>query len=603
MKKILFLIAITFIAGTSFAQHQWGRWLTADGTNTYTAFITVPSPPSSYTAFKADVKFQNANTGPSTINFNGIGSIPIRYHDGTNWVVLPAGKIDVNTVYELKYNGSYFQMKDNPVLTVALQSLTGDGVDNTDPLNPVMTFPTPSEIGLGNVDNTSDEDKPVSIIQQDSLDSKVNRKVQSGDTEEVSVALGGEFRVRSAWSTGQGVSMRITEEGLILSNEWQGGPPPMDLPLIVQETTGLVAYGSPLSDSYWPLSGQGDLNGNVIINGADEFETPTNSLMFKGMSNMLIGDSATATDFLELPTVGNNYKLRHVSGVYGEGGFSTLTYNTDTLLYFGVGLREGSSDMTRGGFFYRQKTDSTEDHRVRFQGGIFHGDDSVNRVMMIRKDGVVEWKHESEISGNGGSIESVTGTLVDDTDPYNPVINSNVDNALVNGVTDRAPSQDIVYDNITSINSAVNSKQALLSSGSNIKSVNGTSILGAGELVLLTALPIACSNETTVIDATGQKISFRMPYAMTLTGVKASLNASQPSGSIFTIDIYEGGISVLGTKLTIDNTETTSKTAATAATITDTALAEDAVITIGVTQIGDAGAAGLKVSLIGKITP
>ena len=46
-----------------------------------------------------------------------------------------------------------------------------------------------------------------------------------------------------------------------------------------------------------------------------------------------------------------------------------------------------------------------------------------------------------------------------------------------------------------------------------------------------------------------------MPYAMTLTSVRASLNTAQTSGSIFTVDINESGSSVLSTKLTIDNTE------------------------------------------------
>lgn len=34
-----------------------------------------------------------------------------------------------------------------------VQSVSGAGVDNTDPANPVISFPDPSDIGLGNVDN------------------------------------------------------------------------------------------------------------------------------------------------------------------------------------------------------------------------------------------------------------------------------------------------------------------------------------------------------------------------------------------------------------------------------------------------------------------
>jgi hypothetical protein len=81
--------------------------------------------------------------------------------------------------------------------------------------------------------------------------------------------------------------------------------------------------------------------------------------------------------------------------------------------------------------------------------------------------------------------------------------------------------------------------------------------------------------------------------------VRASLSTAQASGSIFTVDINEGGTSVLSTKLTIDNTEKTSTTAATPAVISDSALADDAEITIDIDQIGDGTAKGLKVILIG----
>lgn len=55
-----------------------------------------------------------------------------------------------------------------------VQTVTGNGVDNTDPLNPVLSFPDPSDIGLGNVDNTSDADKPISNATQTALNDKAN---------------------------------------------------------------------------------------------------------------------------------------------------------------------------------------------------------------------------------------------------------------------------------------------------------------------------------------------------------------------------------------------------------------------------------------------
>lgn len=109
----------------------------------------------------------------------------------------------------------------------------------------------------------------------------------------------------------------------------------------------------------------------------------------------------------------------------------------------------------------------------------------------------------------------------------------------------------------------------------------------------------ACSDETTAITATTGKVSFRMPYAMTLSSVRASLVTAQTSGNIFTVDINENGTSILSTKITIDNTETTSVTAATPFVLSDISLSDDSIITVDVDQIGDGTAKGLKVTLIG----
>jgi hypothetical protein len=112
-------------------------------------------------------------------------------------------------------------------------------------------------------------------------------------------------------------------------------------------------------------------------------------------------------------------------------------------------------------------------------------------------------------------------------------------------------------------------------------------------------IQLACSDETTALTAGTAKITFRTPCAMTVTAVRASLTTAQTSGSIFTVDINEGGTSILSTKLTIDNTEKTSTTAATPPVISDSALADDAEMTIDIDQIGDATAKGLKVTIIG----
>ena len=138
--------------------------------------------------------------------------------------------------------------------------------------------------------------------------------------------------------------------------------------------------------------------------------------------------------------------------------------------------------------------------------------------------------------------------------------------------------------------------------------VNDTTPQLGGDLDLngnkILALPceigIACSDETTALTTGTAKATFRMPYAMTLTAVRASLTGAGSTSGTTTIDINESGTTVLSTKLTIDAGEKTSTTAATAAVISDSALADDAEITIDIDAVsGGADETGLKVWLIG----
>lgn len=129
-----------------------------------------------------------------------------------------------------------------------------------------------------------------------------------------------------------------------------------------------------------------------------------------------------------------------------------------------------------------------------------------------------------------------------------------------------------------------------------------TTIQDIANLTNVQSIVVAASDETTALATGTAKVTFRMPYAFTLTSVRASLTTAQASGSIFTVDINEGGTTILSTKLTIDNTEKTSTTATTPPVISDTSLADDAEITIDIDQVGDGTAKGLKVALIGTRT-
>jgi hypothetical protein len=121
------------------------------------------------------------------------------------------------------------------------------------------------------------------------------------------------------------------------------------------------------------------------------------------------------------------------------------------------------------------------------------------------------------------------------------------------------------------------------------------------------ALEVAASDETTALTVADDKVTFRMPFAMTLNagiaGVRASLTTAGTTSGVTTIDIEQGGVSILSTLLTIDATEKTSYTAATAVVVGTVALTDNAEITVNVDTLS-AGAteAGLKIQLIGDLT-
>jgi hypothetical protein len=122
---------------------------------------------------------------------------------------------------------------------------------------------------------------------------------------------------------------------------------------------------------------------------------------------------------------------------------------------------------------------------------------------------------------------------------------------------------------------------------------------GNGTAAVTTAVEAweyAASDETTAL-TTGLKLTTRARMAFTITGVRSSLSTASSSGLV-TVDIKKNGVSILSTLLSIDASEKTSTTAATAAVLSSTSFANDDEITIHITAAGT-GATGLKVAILG----
>ena len=124
---------------------------------------------------------------------------------------------------------------------------------------------------------------------------------------------------------------------------------------------------------------------------------------------------------------------------------------------------------------------------------------------------------------------------------------------------------------------------------------------------------VACSDEDTVLTTGTAKAVFRLPYAFTVTSVRASLKTAGTTSGVTTIDINKdttaGAVtptSILTDKITIDYGKFTSTTAAAPPVLTTPGalpIADDAQITVDIDGLsGGASETGLKVTLIGYQT-
>jgi hypothetical protein len=113
--------------------------------------------------------------------------------------------------------------------------------------------------------------------------------------------------------------------------------------------------------------------------------------------------------------------------------------------------------------------------------------------------------------------------------------------------------------------------------------------------------PIAFSDELTVLNTGTAKATYRSICKMYISEVRVSLTTAGTTSGLTTIDVNDGGTTILSTKITIDLTKKTSKTATTPAVISDAIIADDAEITIDIDAISTGSTeSGGKVYLIGN---
>lgn len=138
--------------------------------------------------------------------------------------------------------------------------------------------------------------------------------------------------------------------------------------------------------------------------------------------------------------------------------------------------------------------------------------------------------------------------------------------------------------------------------GSGVTRLVGGMTASGRAIVESVSVTLPLGDQTTAISTGTNKRRWRSPFAWTVTAIRGALASAQASGNIVTLDVNNAGNSMLSTKLTLDNNETTSTTAATACVIDTTYddIADDALIAIDIDQCdGSTTAAGADVTLIG----
>lgn len=264
----------------------------------------------------------------------------------------------------------------------------------------------------------------------------------------------------------------------------------------------------------------------------------------------------------------------------------------------------------------------------------FENGDTVDGVTLATGDRILI-KNQASGSENGIYVVAASGspTRATDADSGAELVNASV---YVSEGTTNADTQWTCTTNATITVGSTSLAFAQLTSGGGTTIANDTIWNAAGDLVYATAndtgarlaigtarqklrvnsgatapewasdvtcIPIACSDETTALTTGTAKVTFRMPFAMTLTDVRASVTTAPTGGTLLTVDVNESGSTILSTKLTFDASEKTTTTAATPRVISDSSLADDAEITIDIDAVGSTVAgAGLKVYLIGYVT-
>ena len=129
------------------ADAQSNKWAYAVAGGTASALTVTlnPAPAALVAGMRILVKVTATNTGPTTIDVNGLGPVPIVHKDGT---VLRAAELRADQLLELHYDGTYFQASLGYGRFLNVQTFFTPGVSTYTP-TPGMAFVRVRMVGGG----------------------------------------------------------------------------------------------------------------------------------------------------------------------------------------------------------------------------------------------------------------------------------------------------------------------------------------------------------------------------------------------------------------------------------------------------------------------
>jgi hypothetical protein len=209
---------------------------------------------------------------------------------------------------------------------------------------------------------------------------------------------------------------------------------------------------------------------------------------------------------------------------------------------------------------------------------------SIDGITLAANDRILVWKQATG-ANNGIYVYNTTGSW--------------------NLATDMSYSEDVLYGIQVYVNTGTTNggKNYMLITPDPINL--GTTTLSF-QVRNAEVICVVASDEGTSLTTGTSKVTFRMPYAMTLytgtAGVRSNVTTA-PIGSAIIVDINLSGVSILSGKLTIDASTYTSVSSGSPVVISTLSLTDDTQMTIDIDQVGSSTpGTGLKIYLIGTRT-